>query len=299
MSDEDVKEVIAQNLTSNCSNDIFEHEFLIEQLLSLCGKNRSCVRNNLQRMKDVCKLIQEYDIFDFRRQVDMIAKRYNQSSKSVCASLSSSWNIRLSKVHLLYNASKKARGILKKLMTRPPNPLISDTLGTITGIQLNIPLKNMKKFICILRNYRNVDQPNLYKIKVCNAYLPQIGTVWYILHNDKHGLQLGEEIHNEELKHQLKIEKHEFTNDEIKHMNLNLNNNSFVHLNVNGESVYWVPYTQTIPGEIEQEFHILNTDDMENTLRKIVENRFTINHIKSEIDLDSLTRYDIRTPTED
>jgi hypothetical protein len=138
MQDDTLLEV-ASHITSNCTKTKTEHDFLVSQLLVLCGRDKDCYKNNFTRMSRICDTITD-DIFVFMRKYEKLVKWLKRTMNETDAEqraplqIAKSWNIDTKSAHRLIKLGRIAIQINNEVIleTRERNPTSFYVLMTLT-----------------------------------------------------------------------------------------------------------------------------------------------------------------------
>lgn len=118
----DVTQLIANQLTSNCTNTKVEHTHLIKQLLALCGSDRRCVSSNMERMYRICDVLKDQEepenLRFFFRQVRDLGKYLDIDNSILLKQISTSWGVPIESVLRHYAISYELNRAIRHMKTK-------------------------------------------------------------------------------------------------------------------------------------------------------------------------------------
>lgn len=107
--------VIAEHVTSVCSETREEHMYLVRQLLMLCD-TKDCVKQNMQRMKNLCG-IRKVGILQFKASIGEYSSKYDLTLKDVFEQLMKCWGISIEQIKDKYARSENAQRFINNIKT--------------------------------------------------------------------------------------------------------------------------------------------------------------------------------------
>ena len=110
--------LVTSYITSSCTNNKEEHKALIDKLIYMCEHDRECIKYNMDRMKDLCKLIRENHIVKFYQHFKKHRDTYGFTDNIMLQWIAEKTFLPMSTVRDMHKRGKNANELLKKIRAK-------------------------------------------------------------------------------------------------------------------------------------------------------------------------------------